>query len=373
MSGSAGAPSGSGFSEIPARILAGGAPLPVRQAAARGALPLPRAVLTRLYLHLRNDADEAVRADAENSLVQLTPEVLLEVLSDPACDPLVLEHFAGTAARDERLAEKVAFHPLASGKTLGILASEGSASVLDLVLTNQERLLATPGLVDRLSMNPALRADQCGRLLDLMDRFFHAQTRGTSQDTGPDAEPMEPIDAEQVSKILEIDVGELFAASEIMDAEEFVQSESPVVRSVYKRILTLNVGQKAILAMKGGREERVILVRDTNKLVALGVLKNARITEGEIEMIAAMRNVSEEILRNVGINREWAQNYTVTTNLVRNPRTPPSLSTNFVTRLNNKDLKILCGDRNVPEIIRRMAKRTFELRTQKSAISFRKK
>jgi hypothetical protein len=125
--------------------------------------------------------------------------------------------------------------------------------------------------------------------------------------------------------------------------------------------------------MKGGREERIILVRDTNKVVSLSVLKNPRITEGEVEMIAATRNVSDEILRNVGINREWSKNYKIVCNLVRNPRTPPSISTNFVSRLNPKDLKNLGGDRNVPEIIRRMAKRTFELRPQKSEASFRKK
>ena len=373
MSGGAGSTSGPGFNVILDRILSGGAPLPVRQAAARGALPLPRAVLARLYLHLKTDTDEGVRSDAENSIAQLTPEVLLEILSDPACDPLVLDQFAGAAARDERLAEKVAFHPSASGKALGVLASEGTAAVLDLVLTNQERLLATPGLVDRISVNPALRADQCGRLLDLIDRFFEGRTRGAAPTAGPDVEDDGTIDAEQAAKILEIDVGELFTASEIMDADEFVRSDNPVVRSAYKKILTLNVGQKAVLAMKGGREERIILVRDTNKLVALGVLKNARLTDGEVEMIAAMRNVAEEILRTVGINREWSQSYAVVANLVRNPRTPPSLSTNFVARLNNKDLKVLGGDRNVPEIIRRMAKRTFELRTQKSAISFRKK
>jgi hypothetical protein len=371
--GAAGAPSGSGSISILERILSGGAPLPVRSAAARGALPLPRAVLTRLYLHLRNDADENVRSDALSSLSQLTPEVLLEVLSDPGCDQLVLEHFAPMAARDERLAEKVAFHAQANGKTLGILASEGNASVLDLVLTNQERLLATPGLVDRLSTNPALRADQCGRLLDLIDRFFHGEARRVADEAGPGVTPAETIDAEHVAKILEVDVGELFAASEIMDAEEFVKSENPVVRSAFKKILTLNVAQKAILAMKGGREERIILVRDTNKVVALSVLKNARITEGEVEMIASMRNVSDEILRNVGINREWSQIYTVVANLVRNPRTPPSLSTNFVGRLNNKDLKTVAGDRNVSEIIRRMAKRTYDLRTQTSSTSFRKK
>jgi hypothetical protein len=373
VSGGAGTPSGSDFGVILERILSGAAPLPLRSAAARGALPLPRAVLTRLYLHLRNDPDEAVRFDAENSLGQITPEVLLEIMSDAVCDPVVLEHFAPTAARDERLAEKVAFHPRANANALSILASEGNASVLDLVLTNQERLLATPGLVDKLSVNPALRADQRGRLLDLIDRFFRGEAERAAESAGPGVEAAETIDAEQVARILEINVGELFAASEIMDAEEFAQSEDLVVRSAYKRILTLNTAQKAILAMKGGREERLILVRDTNKVVALSVLKNARMTDGEVEAIASMRNVSDEILRSVGSNREWAKNYTVVANLVRNPRTPPSLSTNFVSRLNNKDLKNLGGDRNVPEIIRRMAKRTVELRTQKSESTFRKK
>jgi hypothetical protein len=366
-------PNAAEFGAVLARILSGGAPLPVRSAAARGALPLPRAVLTRLYLHLREDPDESIRSDAENSLLQLTPEVVLEVLSDPACDPVVLRHFAVAAARDERLAEKVAFHDNADAATLTVLASEGNASVLDLVLTNQQRLLSTPGLVDKISMNPALRGDQRGKLLDLIDRFFRGEAARAAEAAGQGAEAAETIDAEQVAKLLDIDVGELFAASEIMDAEEFAQSENPVVRSAYKRILTLNTAQKAILAMKGGREERIILVRDTNKVVALSVLKNPRMTEGEVESIAAMRNVSDEILRNVGVNREWSKNYAVVANLVRNPRTPPSVSTNFVSRLNNKDLKTLGGDRNVPEIIRRMAKRTFELRTQKAAASFRKK
>jgi hypothetical protein len=373
MSGGEGTAAAPGFGAIVEKILSGAAPVPVRAAAARGALPLSRAVLTRLYLHLRTDPEETVRADAENSLGQVAGEVLLEVLSDPSCEPIVLEHFAATAARDERLAEKVAFHPLADAKSLGVLASEGNAAVLDLVLTNQERLLTTPGLVDRLSANPALRADQCGRLLDLIDRFFQGEARRAAAAAGPGTEPADTIDVDGVAKMLDIDVGELFLASEIMDAEEFIQSEDPVVRSAFKRIITLNTAQKAILAMKGGREERIILVRDTNKVVSLSVLKNPRLTEGEVEMIAAMRNVSEEILRTVGKNREWAQIYAVAANLARNPRTPPSLSTNFVARLNNKDLKMLGGDRNVPEIIRRMAKHTFEVRTQKAAVNFRKK
>jgi hypothetical protein len=220
-------------------------------------------------------------------------------------------------------------------------------------------------------MNPALRNDQRGKLLDMIDRFFEGKPESAPGEA--QSGPAEPQDAEQVAKLLDLDVGELFAASEIMDGEEFARSEDVVVRSAYKKILTLNVARKAILAMKGGREERLILVRDTNKVVSLSVLKNPRITEGEVEAIAGMRNVSDEILRNVGINREWSKNYVVMSNLVRNPRTPPSISTNFVTRLNNKDLKQMAGDRNVPEIIRKMAKRTIDVRTQQAAASFRKK
>lgn len=372
MSGGEGGAGAAQSNAMLQRILSGGAPLPLRFAAARGALPLPRAALTRLYLHLRTDPDEGVRFEAESSLGQLTAEFLLEVLSDPACDPVVLEHFVPMAVRDQQLAERVVFHSNANANTLSILASAGNAAVLDLVLTNQERLLKTPGLIDKLSVNPALRADQRGRLLDMIDRFFQGETQRAAEDAGAEAETGEPLDVQQLAKILEIDVGELFAASEIMDAEEFVQSPDLLIRSAYRKILTLNTAQKAILAMKGGREERTILVRDTNKVVSLSVLKNARITEGEVEGIAAMRNVSDEILRSIGASREWSKLYAVTANLVRNPRTPPSISTNFVNRLNNKDLKILAGDRNVPEIIRRMAKRTFDLRTQKAASNFRK-
>ena len=374
MSDAARTPPGAPTTAIVDRILSGGAPLPVRSAAARGALPLPRAVLTRLYVHLRGDPDESVRFAAEQSLSELGSDAVLEVLSDPTCDPTVLKHFVVAASRDERLAERIVFHANVDAATLSALASDGSAAVLDLVLTNQQRLLSTPGLVDKLSVNPALRNDQRGRLLDLIDRFFDAEVhRAAENEDVPSIALDETIDAEQVARILDLDVGELYAASEIMDAEEFATSQDPVIRSAYKRILSLNTAHKAVLAMKGGREERLILVRDTNKVVSLSVLKNPRITDGEVESIASMRSVSDEILRNVGINREWSKNYTVVINLTRNPRTPPSISTNFVSRLNNKDLKSVCGDRNVPEIIRKMAKRTFELRTQKSEATFRKK
>jgi hypothetical protein len=94
------------------------------------------------------------------------------------------------------------------------------------------------------------------------------------------------------------------------------------------------------------------------------VLRNPRINDQEIEGMARMRNVCDEVLRTIGTHREWIKNYTVVSSLVHNPKTPPGISTNFVPRLNNFDLKNLLRDKNVPEIIRKMAKRTYDMRTQ---------
>jgi hypothetical protein len=264
------------------------------------------------------------------------------------------------------VAERIAFHPAVDATTLSVLASEGSAPVLDLVLTNEEKLLATPAILDRLTTNPALRADQRGRVLDILDRLSRA-----GDASSPDEEillDLDEVSPEEAARLLEVDVGELYAASEILGGEEFERAEDPVIRSAYRKILKLSPGQKAMLAMKGGRDERMILIRDTNKIVALSVLKNPRLTDGDIEEIARLRSVCEEVLRAVGATRDWSKKYSVVTALVRNPRTPQGLSLNFVQRLVIQDLKDLSRDRNVPELIRRAAKKTYDLRTQQTSM-----
>jgi hypothetical protein len=353
------------------RILDGTAPLQVRSAAARGALPVPRVILTRLHLHLLEDAEEQVRIDAQSSLAALDGEELKEVLIDPGCAPEVLHHFADKAVKDEALAEAIVFHPSVPDRAMFVFAGKGNATIIDLVLTNQQRLLKTPKLLDTLTLNPALRVDQRGRILDLIDRFVNQATEGPDaiEDGSEDAAE----NLEEMARVLDVDVGELFASSEILDGEEFEQAEDPEIRGAYRRILTLNTAQKAMLAMRGGREERLILVRDSNKVVALCVLRNPRMNEHEIEHISKMRNVSDEVLRTIGTRAEWVKSYAVVASLVRNPRTPPAISTNFISRLNSFDLKNLLRDKNVPEMIRKMAKRTFDMRNQRNASNFRKK
>jgi hypothetical protein len=354
-------------------IFEGRAPERVRAAAARGALPLPRAVLAHLFVHLSGDESEEIRTAASSSLEQLDAENILQILGDPTCAAPVLQHFAPKATRDQAMAEKIAFHPETPSKALGQLAAKGSAQVVELVLTNEERLLAVPGLLETLMGNPVLRVDQRGRILEFLERADQArQKRREAAQAGAAGKPGESttgdkeLSVEDVAELLEVDVGELLSQSEIVDGDEFEAAENLDIRDAYRRILTLNTAQKAILAMKGGREERQILIRDSNKVVALGVLKNPRMTDSEIEGIANMRNVSEEILRHVGRTREWTKHYAVVHALILNPRTPPAVTTNFVSRLNARDLKRLLANRDVPELIRRMARRTHDMRTQKS-------
>jgi hypothetical protein len=76
-----------------------------------------------------------------------------------------------------------------------------------------------------------------------------------------------------------------------------------------------------------------------------------------VEAIAKMANVSEEILRTIGHTRAWVKNYTVMLALTKNPKTPVAMSMNFLPRLNDKDLRMLSIDRNVPEILRVTARK----------------
>jgi hypothetical protein len=135
------------------------------------------------------------------------------------------------------------------------------------------------------------------------------------------------------------------------------QGEEERRASVTQRLGAMTVAQRMNVAMKGSREERSILIRDPNKLVSTAVLSSPKMTEAEIESIAKMANVSEEILRIIGGNRAWVKNYNVALALTRNPKSPVALSMNLLNRLNDKDLRQLSTNRNVAEILRVTARK----------------
>ena len=86
-----------------------------------------------------------------------------------------------------------------------------------------------------------------------------------------------------------------------------------------------------------------------------------KLTEQEVEAFARMANVSEDVLRTIGHTRAWVKNYGILLGLTKNPKTPLALSLTFLHRLNDRDLRGLSIDRNVPEPLRIAARKKIVL------------
>jgi hypothetical protein len=149
-------------------------------------------------------------------------------------------------------------------------------------------------------------------------------------------------------------------ADRLPDDESLLESEASTEEPPDEQktpIASLSILERIKLAMKGTREQRQTLIRDPNKMVAAAVLSSPKLTESEIESFARMANVSEDVLRTIGVNRSWTKNYSVISALTRNPKTPPAISLNMVGRLNERDIKVISTDRNVPEALRLAARK----------------
>ena len=150
------------------------------------------------------------------------------------------------------------------------------------------------------------------------------------------------------------------AAGEAADAEAGepeAAADAHDDQTTMERIAGMNPAQKLQLAMRGTREARAILVRDANRLVAMAVLSSPKISESEVENIAKMTNVSEDILRTIGQTRAWAKNYSIISALARNSKTPIAVSLTLLSRLMEKDVKALTTDRNIPDVVRLAARK----------------
>ncbi len=140
------------------------------------------------------------------------------------------------------------------------------------------------------------------------------------------------------------------------------QAEEERKIGLLQKIEKLSVGERIALALRGGQEIRSILLKDSNKEVVLTVLKNPKITETEVELVAHSRNVPEDALRAIHKSREWLKNYSIILALVNNPKTPPGIAITLVTSLRTKDIAILEKNKNVSEAVRSIAKKLLHVR-----------
>ena len=154
------------------------------------------------------------------------------------------------------------------------------------------------------------------------------------------------------------DSDELFVSGASVEAEFGLEgNEEQKQQTFQERLATMTVPEKMKFATKGTREQRAILIRDPNRLVASAVLSCPKVNDSEVESFAKMGNVSEDILRNIARSRAWTKSYTVVLALVKNSKTPVAISMNLMNRLTDADVKKLGTDRNVPEALRVAARK----------------
>jgi hypothetical protein len=340
----------------------GAVPKDLRLIAAQGLLPLKPDDLLEMWTDLLADPDPGVCAAAQASLSGYPAQEFAPVLQSRETPPAVLSW--AVAQRPEReLRELVLQNASLPDETIEALAPALSEALAELVVINQTRLLRRTSLLVAIESNPALNNDQRRRLRELRETFHVGETAPAEPSAAAAAAPAAPEVAQPTTGVVaeamaeagsEPPLTEDEAYTRYLTADERLQGEKV---SAVQKIYRLNTAEKTIVALKGSREERSILVRDPNRLVSAAVMSSPRITDAEIESFSAMKNVSDDVLRYIGNHRELVKRYVVKSNLARNPRTPIGIALNLVPQLNPKDIKSLSIDRNVPEAIRKHAQK----------------
>ncbi|HEX5887092.1 MAG TPA: hypothetical protein VFY61_00255 [Pyrinomonadaceae bacterium] len=388
-------------------IISGTAPQPARLAAARGMLPLQQHELLEILVALAEGNDTELATAAKETLKAETPEDLLVAATADDTPPRVLAYLATQPDATLNIYEAAILNPKTPDDALAKLAaSTAHGSLLELITINQQRLVRAPELIDAILANPARTGEAERRARETRKEFFEKE-RGARQiadelrargqtaaaeffetaelttaagelsfdDAWVIAQHIEVSDddlddswlpAERYADLISETPEEITANVQRILEQERHETGSEVNAervSLIRRIMFMNTKDRVKLALKGDREARGILIRDSNKVVCSAVVNNPRITEQEIENIAAMRTVSDEVLRLIAMNRSWARNYSIIHNLARNPKTPIPTAMNILLRIRTKDLQTLSQNRNVSETVRRQAHRLANARS----------
>lgn len=326
--------------------------------AASGALPLkPSDQIELLYL-LTRDRDEEISGTAERSLLAVDDEALVGVLKDASVPEQVLA-FYGERTEADDVQQAILRNPTTPDETVRILVPKLSETNLEFIVVNQTRLLRHTAIIEVLEANENLNSDQARRVRELKFDFKL------------DRPPEEPV-AASPTEPEKLDLGQGPAEEEgpppkskeeaqehytRAEEGELSEEEEEERKSIFERLYTMTDAEKMMEALKGGREARMMLIRDRNRTVWSAVLTSPKMNESDAESIAKMRNVAPDVLREISKNRSWVKSYSVTHELVKNPKTPPEVSTKLLLRIKDRDLKGLVRDRNVPEQVRRIAQK----------------
>jgi len=367
-------------SEVVEKLKAGAIPPPVMGLIARGAFPLPPEASIEALVFLLQDSRPEIRDQAGQTLEKMPEPTVLEILRSSEIDVSVVYYFADYSERNQKLSylEAIVQNPSTSDEYLAFLASRLPPNLLDILATNQMRMIRHPPIMDAIEMNPQVSRDILRRVKEVREEFFikkaaqdsvnlrQAASTATADTSAPTG--LVKYGEKQATVVPKTLTGEALAKAippefyEALEPEERLEGITPERVSVYQKIFRMNAQQRVQLALKGTREERSILIKDPNRIVVEGVLASPRLTETEVETFSLMRNMNEDILRKIATNRDWVKNYKIVSNLVLNPKTPIATSLGFLGRLHDKDVLNLTRNRNIPDVLRKAAQRLVQQR-----------
>jgi hypothetical protein len=206
-----------------------------------------------------------------------------------------------------------------------------------------------PDIVEALGGNPLTGRAVIDRILS----FLGVQVPAEDEEWDP-AEISEGDAEAALRAVLGEELGG-FARSLVEETEGEVSQGDQA--SLYALIQKMTVFQKIKLARLGNKEARGLLVKDRNKVVAIAAISSPKVTTNEVITIAQSRNVHDEILRLIAMNRLWTRAYRVKHALATNPKCPQVMAMKFVNYLQDADLKAIMKSKDVPTAVSTHARR----------------
>ena len=365
---------------ILSKLKGGEVPLGVRQAAARGVLPVGQEELLGILIFLQSDEDPEVSKTARETLGNEFSNELVRTIVESSSTPIeVLEYFARPPYRSEQILESLIQNKATPDSTIALLAERVEAHLMEVILINLMRLLRSPFVLEALERNPRQTPDIKRRLREIREEFFEKRhTFIPIHRTKAEEKALKQMQEAAEAEVVESTVLVVFS-EELKEGEDvarltldsladdgfgsFEDMNEDQKLSTIQKIARMTVAERVQTALKGNREERIILIRDANRIVSSAVLESPKLSDTEAEAIALMKNVSEEVLRLLGTRREFIKNYTVVHNLIKNPRVPIGTSLTLLNRILTNDLRALARNKNIPEVLRKAAQRQLQIRT----------
>lgn len=147
--------------------------------------------------------------------------------------------------------------------------------------------------------------------------------------------------------------------SELIDKalalEQEVVGDSRLRQSLYDRIRQLNRPQRIMLAVKGDRESRMVLLKSYDPQVYHYLAKNPRLTTEEVVELTKSALLMPPTIELIAGNREWIKNERVKLHLVVHNKSPIGLALNLMSLLSRRSLREVARNAYVRGSIRKTA------------------